>query len=167
MTNRDPVRDQIIAVIDGGHAHMTFDEAVADFPPGHFNTEAPNVPYSFWHILEHIRRTARDILDYIQDPAYRSRTWPDDYWPRREEQADEPAWDATLRGIRTDMASLRAIMVDPDSDLHAPVRNAHGHADHTLLREVCTVIDHNAYHIGEFAILRQVVGTWPVDRDGI
>jgi hypothetical protein len=24
--------------------------------------------------------------------------------------------------------------------------------------------DHNAYHVGEFAILRQVMGTWPADR---
>jgi hypothetical protein len=35
---------------------------------------------------------------------------------------------------------------------------------HTILREVRLVGDHNAYHIGEFAILRQVMGTWPSDR---
>jgi hypothetical protein len=26
------------------------------------------------------------------------------------------------------------------------------------------VADHNAYHIGEFAIMRQVMGTWPKNR---
>jgi hypothetical protein len=35
---------------------------------------------------------------------------------------------------------------------------------HTILREVRLVGDHNAYHIGEFVILRQVMGTWPSDR---
>jgi hypothetical protein len=24
--------------------------------------------------------------------------------------------------------------------------------------------DHNAYHLGEFAILRQVMGSWPPDH---
>jgi hypothetical protein len=26
------------------------------------------------------------------------------------------------------------------------------------------VADHTAYHVGEFAILRQVMGTWPAGR---
>ena len=34
---------------------MTLDEAVADFPVGEINTKPPNLSYSFWHILEHIR----------------------------------------------------------------------------------------------------------------
>ena len=33
------------------------------------------------------------------------------------------------------------------------------------VREILVVTDHNAYHIGEFAILRQVMGTWPVKRE--
>jgi hypothetical protein len=37
---------------------------------------------------------------------------------------------------------------------------------HTILREVRLVADHNAYHIGELAILRQVMGTWPPGREG-
>jgi hypothetical protein len=32
---------------------------------------------------------------------------------------------------------------------------------HTLIREIRIVADHTAYHVGEFAILRQVMGTWP------
>ena len=32
---------------------------------------------------------------------------------------------------------------------------------HTFIRELLIVSEHNTYHIGEFAILRQVMGTWP------
>jgi hypothetical protein len=35
---------------------------------------------------------------------------------------------------------------------------------HTLIRELLIVSEHNTYHIGEFAILRQVMGTWPSRR---
>ncbi len=50
------------------------------------------------------------------------------------------------------------MVVDPRTDLVAPIPHAQGY---TVLREILLVADHNAYHIGEFAILRQVMATWP------
>ena len=47
--------------------------------------------------------------------------------------------------------------MDPDIDLSSEIPHAPGY---TYLREVLLVADHNAYHIGEFSILRQVMGTW-------
>jgi hypothetical protein len=40
-----------------------------------------------------------------------------------------------------------------------------GTPGHTVFREIRIVGAHNAYHIGEFAILRQVMGTWPAKRE--
>jgi hypothetical protein len=34
-----------------------------------------------------------------------------------------------------------------------------------VIREVRVVGDHNAYHVGEFAVLRQVMGTWPAGHE--
>jgi len=31
---------------------------------------------------------------------------------------------------------------------------------HSVLREARIVANHNSYHLGEFAILRQVMGSW-------
>ena len=39
-----------------------------------------------------------------------------------------------------------------------------GTPGHTILREVRIVGDHNSYHVGEFGVLRHVMGTWPPDR---
>jgi hypothetical protein len=49
------------------------------------------------------------------------------------------------------------MVVDPDRDLYAPIPHA---SDYTIFREILVVTDHNAYHLGEFAILRQVMSTW-------
>ena len=49
-------------------AHMSLDEAVADFPADEINTKPPNLSYSFWHILEHIRIGQWDLLEYVQNP---------------------------------------------------------------------------------------------------
>ncbi len=63
--NESAIRSAVLGAIDGGQASMTFVDAIALFPPAHYNTKPDNVPYSFWHLLEHIRITARDILDYV------------------------------------------------------------------------------------------------------
>ena len=55
------LRDQLVGLLRGGHAHMAFDEAVADFPEALINARPPNVPYTFWHLLEHLRLTQADI----------------------------------------------------------------------------------------------------------
>jgi len=154
-------RAAVLGSIDGGQAYMPFREAIALFPPAHYNTKPTNVPYSFWHLLEHIRITARDILDYIQDPDYHACTWPVDYWPARDAVTDDAGWNATVEAIYGDLADLRAIANDPERDLASLARNAHGNDQHTLFREILVVTDHNAYHTGEFAILRAVMNLWP------
>ena len=70
-------------------------------------------------------------------------------------------FDETISGFREDLAALRALVADPSRDLFAVIP---GSRDHTLLREARVDADHNAYHVGEFAVLRQVMGTWPPNR---
>ncbi len=159
----DGLRPELIRLLQGHDARMPFDEAVADFPVEAMNAFAPNVTYTPWHLLEHVRLTQRDILDYIVDRAYVEPHWPDDYWPAREATASAARFAATLDGFRRDNEALQAIVADPATDLLAVIPNTPGH---TILREVRVVGDHNAYHIGEFAVLRQVMGSWPSNRDG-
>jgi uncharacterized damage-inducible protein DinB len=158
MAADDALRAQLLGLLRGGQAHMTFDQAVGDFPMEQINARPPNVPYTPWHLLEHLRLAQRDILDFIRDPSYEEPRWPDEYWPAQDAKADEPAWRKTIAAFREDLAALEALATDPRADLFAPLPNGDGQ---TLLRELLLVADHNAYHIGEFAILRQVMGTWP------
>ncbi len=160
--NEDQVlREQLLDLLKGGHAHMSLEDAVADFPAKDFNHRPRQVKYTFWHLLEHIRRTQHDILEFIRDPDYVSPKWPEGYWPGENELANTDCWDQTLREIKEDLEEIRKMVEDPHSDLTAPLTHAPGY---TLLREVLLVVDHTAYHLGEFAILRQVVGNWPGNR---
>jgi hypothetical protein len=84
---KDKVRAEVRHLVHGP-SYMTFDDVVAGFPMAQINTRPPNVPYTPWHLLEHMRIAQRDILDYIKDKAYRLPTWPDDYWPDKDAKAD-------------------------------------------------------------------------------
>ncbi len=151
------LRTQIAGLLQGGHAHMTLDQAVENFPSEFYNVCPPNVDYTPWHLLEHLRIAQWDILDYIRNPDYKLLIWPDEYWPSRSAQADAAAWRHTLDQFRADLNALIGIAQDPTIDLTGPLPFA---PEHTYLREMLLVADHNAYHIGEFGILRQVMGTW-------
>jgi hypothetical protein len=156
------LREQLIGALDGSDAYLPFDAAVRDFPAAAINERAPNVGYTPWHLLEHIRTAQRDILDYIRDRAYLAPAWPDEYWPVRDAVATPAELAATVAAYRLDREALRAIVADPAVDLLEPVPGTPGH---TILREIRIAAGHAAYHIGEFAILRQVMGTWPPGRD--
>ena len=156
--HRDPLRQQLVRLLDGVDAHMPFEEAVRDFPDDAMNERPPNVGYTPWHLLEHLRLAQADILDYVTNPAYVEREWPREYWPDPTASATRAEWDATIAGFLADRAAIRALIADHSHDLFAVIPGTPGH---TLLREVRIVADHNAYHVGEFAILRQVMGSWP------
>jgi hypothetical protein len=130
---------------------------VADFPLEHINSHPPNVPYTFWHLLEHLRIAQADILDFILNPAYQSLPWPEGYWPDPEAQASAANWEQTLAAFTADQEQLLKLAQDPEVDLLAELPLSPGY---TILREIMVAADHNAYHIGELGILRQVMGLW-------
>ena len=157
------LREQLVGLLRGGNAHMGFDAAVADFPAALINARPPNLEYTFWHLLKHLRLAQTDILEYVTTADYRERAWPDDYWPPREARATKAQWDASVAAFRRDLDALVAIVADERTDLFGPVPS---HAAHTVLREALIVADHNAYHVGELGILRQVEGAWGPGHTG-
>jgi len=158
MTTLDiHLRQQLSDLLKAGNAHMSFEDAVADFPEAKINSRPHNVDYSFWHLVEHLRITQKDILDYLNDPNYEEMHWPKDYWPAPDATTDQPGWNASIAAFLTDRDALVAIVEDPKTDLTAGVPS---NPDHTILREMFIVADHNAYHIGELGILRQVDNAW-------
>lgn len=165
MASADPAnRSEILMLLDDGHAHMGFDEAVAEFPVDAMNQKVPNAPYTPWHILEHMRLTQLDSLRFVRDPDYTGRSWPGEYWPARDATADEAQWQETIRGFKGDLADFKAIAADANRDLHAPVPSD---PERSILRSIYIVAAHNHYHIGEFAALRQVMGTWGATHEGV
>lgn len=158
MDSNEIVRKQLIDLLKGGNAHMDFDQAVDSFPMEFINTNPPGSDYTPWRLLEHLRIAQWDILEFTRNPEYLSPPWPEGYWPPQGEKADPARWQTTIQSFREDLQGMRSLVEDPHNDLFASFPHAPGY---TLLREVLVLADHNAYHMGEFAVLRGIMGTWP------
>ena len=156
MRGDKALREQL-AIFLGTQAHMSLADAVKGFPLKDMNVRPPNVPYTFWHLLEHIRIAQWDIIDFIKNPDYEELKWPEGYWPAKNAKATKKDWDETIATYQSDLKEMIALVKNPRTDLHAKIPHGDGQ---TILREAILIVDHNAYHIGEFAILRQVVNNW-------
>jgi hypothetical protein len=155
------LRKELLALLDSENAHMSFEDAVADFPLEHINTKAPNTPYSFWHFVEHIRIAQWDILEFIRNPHHVSPKYPEGYRPGPDEKTDEKGWRKSVAGVLADLEALKEMVRDPNTDFFGPIPHAPGY---NIFREIVLAADHNAYHVGEIAIMRQVMDIWPADR---
>ncbi len=155
------LRRELVRLLETRDAHMSYEEAVAEFPDDAMNRRAPNVEYSPYALLEHLRLVQFDLLDYLTNADYQEKPWPEGTWPPEGTVASRADFDRSIAGFLADRDALRALIEDPSRDLFAVVPGSPGH---TLFREIRIAGDHCAYHVGEFAALRQVMGTWPADR---
>lgn len=153
------LRKQLVALLKGGQAHVTFDDAVADFPAGLRGVVPDKLPYSAWQLLEHIRITLHDILNFSAPPTggYHALRWPEEYWTKSAEPPNNDAWDRSISAIHHDLKTFISIIENPKSDLSKPFRWGDGQ---NLLREAMLIADHNGYHLGEIVVLRRLLGTW-------
>ena len=153
------LRKQLIALLHGGQAHVTFDDAVKDLPANLRDVVPANIPYSAWQLLEHLRITQRDILNFSAPPTggYHPIKWPDDYWPKSPQTPSAHAWDHAIAEIHSDLKHFIALIENPSADLYRPVRWGDGQ---NLLREALLIADHTAYHLGELVVLRRLLGAW-------
>jgi hypothetical protein len=121
--------------------------------------------HSAWELLEHIRIALEDIARFSgamesSPPAgqfpkgYAELNWPDDYWPPSPAPASAKQWNQSVQAVRDEMSALKRIVEDPSRDLFAPFPWGDGQ---TLLREALLVADHNAYHIGQLVLIRQLI----------
>ena len=154
----DPVREQVLALLQGGNAHITFDDAIKGFPAVLRGATRKGVPHTAWEILEHMRIAQWDILEFSRDPKHQSPEWPTGYWPKTPKPPSEAAWRKSVTAFRKDLAAMQELIENPATDLYAKI--AHG-TGQNILREALLVADHNSYHLGQFVLLRRLLGTWP------
>lgn len=151
------LRQVLTDALSGTHARDTLFDAIEDFPEDLMNTKPPHVPYSFWQLLEHIRITHWDLLHYMTDPEHVSPNWPEGYWPKESDKATPQKWEECITSFKKDREALQQIIADTKTDLFAPLSHMQGS---TIFEKMMLVINHTAYHVGEFIMARQTQGYW-------
>ena len=86
-------REHLLYLLQGGGAHLHFDEAVADLPIELRGAKPPGIPHSPWRLLEHMRIAQWDNLEFSRNPRHVLPRFPDGYWPNGDAPPDADAWE--------------------------------------------------------------------------
>jgi hypothetical protein len=148
------LRDHLLSLLQGGNAHISFDDFVKGFPVEAGGRKIEGLPYTAWQVLEHMRIAQWDILQFCRDAKHVSPKWPKGYWPEPNELGNEELWKETVEKFRHDLKQLEDLIADPSIDLFAKIPHGSGQ---TVLREALLVADHNSYHLGALLVIGRLV----------
>lgn len=151
------LRQHLLELLTGGHAHATFEDAIKGLPPKLQGAKPENFPHSPWMILEHLRIAQWDILEFSRNQKHESPKWPEGHWPKTEAPPSAEAWTKSVEQFESDLQSMKELVKNPKTDLFAKIPWGSGQ---TILREALLVADHNAYHIAQLVDVRRLFGTW-------
>jgi uncharacterized damage-inducible protein DinB len=155
--NDSILRQNLVELLRGGHAHVTPEQALDGLNPALRNVRPTNSPHSVWENLEHMRLAQEDILRYTLDASWVSPAFPEGYWPKETGELTEEAWAASMAAFSADLEGVINLIKDQNLDLTAEIPHSEGH---TYLREILLVADHNAYHLGQIVQIRKALGAW-------
>jgi hypothetical protein len=151
------LRQHLIDLLQGGNAHVKFDDVIADFPAELRGQKVANLPHSAWMLLEHMRIAQWDILEFSRNRKHKSPAWPKGYWPATDDPPSTAQWNASIKQFRTDLKEMEELVKNPKTDLFAKIPWGDGQ---TILREALLVADHNAYHLAQIVDVRRLLGAW-------
>jgi DinB superfamily len=151
------LREHLIALLKGGQAHTTFEDAIKDLPPKLHGAKPENFPHSPWMLLEHLRIAQHDILEFSRDEKHKSPKWPEGYWPNNPEPPSADAWTKSINQFKSDTKAMQELVKDPRTDLFAKIPWGDSQ---TILREALLVADHNGYHIAQLVDVRRLLDAW-------
>jgi len=155
-TDKD-LRQHLIYLLQGGGAHLNFEDAIADFPVELRGQKPTNLPHSAWMLLEHMRLAQWDILEFSRNKKHVSPDWPEGYWPPKDAPSSAAEWNASVKQFCADLKAMVGLVRNPKTDLFEKIPWGDGQ---TILREALLVADHNAYHLGQIVDVRRALGSW-------
>ena len=156
--SRQDWRAIVASSLDWEQAHAKLDNAVKGLPAALRGQRPQDYPHSAWELLEHIRITQRDLLDFCENPDYEETLeWPRGYWPPTPEPPTADAWNETIEEFRRDRQALARFATEADFDLTSRIPRGTGQ---TYLRTILVAVDHASYHTGQIVSVRRLLGAW-------
>ena len=152
--NDQALREQLISLLDGGNAHVSFDEFVKDFPVEKCGERLEGLPYTAWQVLEHMRIAQWDILEFSRDANHVSPKWPKGYWPDNLQSGSPELWNDTVEKFQSDLETFEDLLRDEATDLFAKIPHGTGQ---TILREALVLADHNSNHLGVLVVMSRIL----------
>ncbi len=157
MNNHKVIKQQLSELLQKSNAHINLEEVLNQIDEKNRGVKLPHLPYTIWQLVDHIRITQQDILDFSENRNYKPMKWPEGYWPKETAPASGQEWENSIQEIRKSLAGFTALITDEQQDLLKPFAYGDGQ---NLLREAILIIDHLSYHTGQIVLILRLLDSW-------
>jgi uncharacterized damage-inducible protein DinB len=154
----------LIELLRGKGSHVEPLASLAGLPPDLANRRVPPFPHTIGQLVGHMSFWMRYELQRIRGTP---SPYPGDAaesWPETREEANASDWDAEVREFGRLLAELEAFAREDPGALEReipPTDPSHAAIDATLRGILWQTAVHNSYHVGQVALLRRALGSWP------
>ncbi len=156
MSTETALRDHLVKLLTSAGSHVTAEDGIAGVPPDQRGARPPGHAHTIWQLLEHLRISQDDLVEYSRGPNHGSPDFPEGYWTDSDSPEDDAAWEASVLAFKHGLQKMVDLVSDPSRDLFEAF--PWSEEGHTLLREVLILADHNAYHLGQIVQLKKALG---------
>lgn len=154
MEETSLIKEQLVRHLKGGEAFTPIEEIIKKISFDKLGERPSNLPYSFYELFYHIWFAQKDILDYCKAKEFSPHDWPKDYWPQKQVPDTLVEWQELQQAFFNSREELILFLEEKDNALLNPVREK---KEHTVLREILLVLEHNAYHTGQLFIVARLL----------
>ena len=155
--SQENLKSDLLEFLESHPAHVDAKKSFQDLYPENRHKKVENFSHTIWEELEHIRLAQEDILRYMLEPGWKSPQWPEGYWPDEKVKISNEEWEKSLNGFFNELKEVQEFVKSAKIDLTTKIPHA---KNHTYLREILLIIDHNAYHLGKVVEMRKALKNW-------
>lgn len=147
-------REQIVQHLEGGQAFLTIEDLLGEIRFEDLGKRPTGLPYSFYEQFFHMRVAQFDMLDFTRNTYYEPKEWPDEYWPVEPAPESEKEWESLKNSYLKERNEMMNLILDETNGLNKPLPHGEGQ---TLLHQALMLLQHNAYHTGQLAIIYRLL----------
>ncbi|WP_423148319.1 DinB family protein [Rubrolithibacter danxiaensis] len=153
----DTIKKHLSDLLRGHTSGIDLEDAVDNIPFSLKNTKPESLTYSIWDLLNHIQITQAEILHFCQNPNYKPRKWPEEYWVPATNEPVEESWTTVINQFKLDREAFISLLNNPDIELFIPLADG---TERSMIREALFLANHTTYHIGQIILIRKLLGCW-------
>lgn len=151
------ITTELTSYLQAGNAHVSLEAALKGLPTELRGVVPTGLPYSIWQLLDHIRLTLWDMVEFCLHPDHQSPAWPEGYWLKDPIPPSDKAWSECLKAIHSEKDRFTQLLGKPEIDLSASLPRGEGQS---LFQEALQILDHESYHTAEIVVIRRLLGAW-------
>ncbi|HYL92242.1 MAG TPA: DinB family protein [Alphaproteobacteria bacterium] len=159
----------LIELLHGKGAHADPVACIEDITADLAGRKAAAIPHSIWQIVWHMNYWMDYELKRIRGEAPGYPGHASESWPPESAQPSEEGWSQAVARFSALLEGLGALARATDDVLSRQVsatHAVHSQQSSSVLGVLWQIIAHNSYHVGQIAMVRRALGSWPPRRGG-